>query len=53
MMTPYVRGLIKKYGLNATKITGTGEGGRILEIDVQSFINGQEQVPAPESKPKQ
>jgi len=30
LATPYVRGLIKKFGLDITKIRGSGEGGRIL-----------------------
>jgi pyruvate/2-oxoglutarate dehydrogenase complex dihydrolipoamide acyltransferase (E2) component len=40
--TPYVRGLIKKFGLDITKIRGTGEGGRILEADVQNLLNPTE-----------
>jgi len=50
-MTPYVRGLIKKYGLESEKIIGTGEGGRILEIDVQKIINSQV-PPSAQSSPK-
>jgi pyruvate/2-oxoglutarate dehydrogenase complex dihydrolipoamide acyltransferase (E2) component len=34
-----VRGLIKKHGLDAAKIRGTGEGGRILEVDVNNLIH--------------
>jgi len=30
LATPYVRGLIKKFRLDITKIRGSGEGGRIL-----------------------
>lgn len=41
--TPFVRGLIKRHNLDATKIKGTGEGGRILEVDVENFINRKQE----------
>lgn len=44
--TPFVRGLIKKHSLDAAKIKGTGEGGRILEKDVENFINHKQESKA-------
>jgi pyruvate/2-oxoglutarate dehydrogenase complex dihydrolipoamide acyltransferase (E2) component len=46
LATPYVRGLIKKHGLDALKIKGSGEGGRILEADVDHAMNGKHHVKA-------
>lgn len=42
--TPFVRGLIKRHNLDATKIKGTGEGGRILETDIESFLNQKQET---------
>lgn len=42
--TPFVRGLIKRHNLDAAKIKGTGEGGRILEVDVENFINQKQET---------
>lgn len=39
MAAPFVRGLIKKYGLDINSIQGTGPGGRILEKDVEKVVN--------------
>ncbi len=46
-LSPAVRKMIDDHGLDASKIKGTGKGGRILKEDVQAFI---EKVDAAGSK---
>jgi 2-oxoisovalerate dehydrogenase E2 component (dihydrolipoyl transacylase) len=40
-MTPAVRRLLREHELDASRITGTGQGGRITRDDVLAFIEGQ------------
>lgn len=42
--TPFVRGLIKRHNLDATKIKGTGEGGRIIEVDIENILNQKQET---------
>jgi 2-oxoglutarate dehydrogenase E2 component (dihydrolipoamide succinyltransferase) len=41
-LSPAVRRLIKKYGLDAARISGTGRDGRITHEDVENFIATRE-----------
>ncbi len=46
VLTPSVRRLIAEKGLDATKIQGTGKGGRVTKEDVDNFLK----APAPAAK---
>jgi pyruvate/2-oxoglutarate dehydrogenase complex dihydrolipoamide acyltransferase (E2) component len=44
--TPFVRGLIKKHKIDVAKIKGTGQGGRILEVDIENYLNKKHETKA-------
>lgn len=41
LLSPSVRRLVSEHGLDASKIAGTGRGGRITKDDVLSFVTAQ------------
>ena len=45
-LSPAVRKLVAEHGLDASKISGTGKGGRIIKEDVLNYIEAQKQAPA-------
>ena len=47
---PAARKLMAEHGLDATRIDGTGKGGRITKEDVQAALAARDQKPASESK---
>jgi 2-oxoglutarate dehydrogenase E2 component (dihydrolipoamide succinyltransferase) len=49
-LSPAVRQLVKKHGLDIAQITGTGRGGRITHEDVLNYLK-QGTEPAPDSPP--
>jgi 2-oxoglutarate dehydrogenase E2 component (dihydrolipoamide succinyltransferase) len=52
-LSPAVRRLVNEHNLNASKITGTGRGGRITKADVLAYLDNQGAAPAPAaSQPK-
>ena len=51
LAAPFVRGLIKKYGLDINAIRGTGPDGRITEHDVEAAVKGPKSVPPPSPTP--
>ncbi len=46
-LSPAVRRLVNEHNLNASKITGTGRGGRITKADVLAYLDNQGATPAP------
>jgi pyruvate dehydrogenase E2 component (dihydrolipoamide acetyltransferase) len=44
--SPLVRKIAREHGVNLSKISGTGLGGRITKQDIQSFIENQSSAPA-------
>ncbi len=51
-LSPAVRRLIKKHGLDADKIPGTGRGGRITHDDVEKFIATRESASRLDTEPR-
>jgi 2-oxoglutarate dehydrogenase E2 component (dihydrolipoamide succinyltransferase) len=49
-LSPAVRRLSKKHGLDPTQITGTGKGGRLTRQDVLDFVETQASAPDPVGK---
>lgn len=45
ILSPAVRKLISENKLDASKISGSGKGGRILKEDVQAYLNSTSDVP--------
>ncbi|MCB0343777.1 MAG: 2-oxo acid dehydrogenase subunit E2 [Bdellovibrionales bacterium] len=39
-LTPAVRRLVKQHGIDVSKISGTGKGGRITADDIEAFLAG-------------
>lgn len=39
-LSPAVRRLIKEHGVDVTRLTGTGSGGRVTKKDVEDYISG-------------
>ncbi|BAJ02705.1 2-oxoglutarate dehydrogenase complex dihydrolipoyllysine-residue succinyltransferase [Shewanella violacea] len=46
-LSPSVRRLIAEHNLDATKLKGTGVGGRITKEDVEAFVKSAKATPAP------
>ena len=46
-LSPAVRKLVAEHNLDASKISGTGKGGRIIKEDVLNYLESQESAPAP------
>ena len=46
-LSPAVRKLVAENELDASKITGTGKGGRLTKADVVQFMKDQKQAPTP------
>ncbi|MEL6824308.1 MAG: dihydrolipoamide acetyltransferase family protein, partial [Calditrichota bacterium] len=51
-LTPRVRLLIETHGIDPTKLSGTGSGGRITASDVQTYIDGSSEARVEKSAPK-
>ena len=45
-LSPAVRKLVAEHDLDASQISGTGKGGRLIKEDVLNFIEAQKQAPA-------
>ncbi len=45
-LSPAVRKLVAEHNLDASKISGTGKGGRIIKEDVLNYLESQESAPA-------
>ncbi|MDR7439111.1 MAG: dihydrolipoamide acetyltransferase family protein [Armatimonadota bacterium] len=53
--SPLARRLAAQYGIDLTKVRGTGPGGRIVERDIQAYLAGlrpAEAVPSPMAPPE-
>jgi 2-oxoglutarate dehydrogenase E2 component (dihydrolipoamide succinyltransferase) len=51
LLSPLVRRLVEEHGLDPSRITGTGVGGRITREDVYDAIDAQSAAPAPAPAP--
>ena len=40
LLSPVVRRLVAEYGVDSSKVTGTGPGGRITREDIQAYVDG-------------
>jgi pyruvate dehydrogenase E2 component (dihydrolipoamide acetyltransferase) len=49
--SPLARNMAKEAGLSITKLSGSGDGGRIVKRDVESFIEQQKGAPQPAAAP--
>lgn len=49
--SPLARSMAKEAGLSITKLSGSGDGGRIVKRDVESLIEQQKGAPQPASAP--
>jgi len=49
--SPLAKSIAKEAGIDITSVTGSGDGGRIVKKDVESFIETKEQAPAPAPVP--
>ena len=38
LLSPVVRGLLSEHGVDPSRVTGTGVGGRITRADVEQFL---------------
>jgi len=50
-LSPSVRRLIAEHNVDASKVKGTGVGGRISKEDVEAFVKNAKATPAPVSAP--
>ncbi len=50
-LSPAVRNLVAKHGLDASKITGSGRGGRITKTDVLAHLEENVPEPVPSAAP--
>jgi pyruvate/2-oxoglutarate dehydrogenase complex dihydrolipoamide acyltransferase (E2) component len=51
VITPVVRRIAEKEGVDLSQIEGSGRRGRVTKKDVLAFIAGREEQPAPEARP--
>jgi 2-oxoglutarate dehydrogenase E2 component (dihydrolipoamide succinyltransferase) len=47
LLSPVVRKLIREHEIDVSKLSGTGQGGRITRKDVEGYLAGAETAPAP------
>ena len=40
LLSPVVRRLVAEYGVDSSKVTGSGPGGRITREDIQAYVDG-------------
>ena len=45
--SPLVKRLASEHGIDLNQVPGTGPGGRIINKDIQPYISGEKQAPAP------
>lgn len=50
-LSPSVRRLLSEHGIEASKVKGTGTGGRITKEDVETFVKSKSAAAAPVSAP--
>jgi len=51
LMSPIVRRMLAEHDLDASQISGSGQGGRITRDDVQAAISGKSEQPAAKEAP--
>jgi pyruvate dehydrogenase E2 component (dihydrolipoamide acetyltransferase) len=44
--SPLAKSLAEEKGINLAKVVGTGEGGRIIKVDIENFVPATEAAPA-------
>ncbi|PSJ38190.1 2-oxoglutarate dehydrogenase complex dihydrolipoyllysine-residue succinyltransferase [Zobellella taiwanensis] len=51
-LSPAVRRLVAEHGIDVSKLSGSGKGGRITKEDVEAFIKGGNKAAAPAAEAK-
>ncbi|MGY5355965.1 2-oxo acid dehydrogenase subunit E2 [Wenyingzhuangia sp. IMCC45467] len=47
--SPLAKALAEEKGINLAKVVGTGEGGRIVKVDIENYVPATEAAPAPKA----
>lgn len=47
--SPLAKALAEEKGINLAKVVGTGEGGRIVKVDIENYVPATEAAPSPKA----